>query len=197
MRTFPDVVDPNKTYSILEMVQPRQEPTNCSCLQTGTLKTMIRSLPCHFIISVRRDRFQNSRVASGKPEQSANKEKSNTTHKQTPAEQGEKAASKPANLNDTQMSSVKITAAVNFPLEEFSWPTSTENKNDDKFVIYGLCMHAGTSLNGGHYTAFCREDSPPTPPTWTLYNDSEKKVDCKTSEVEVRLAIANKDDGSF
>ena len=62
----------------------------------------------------------------------------------------------------------KIDCLINFPKEHLNLKDYTaQKKSTVKYDLYGVIQHFG-SLNGGHYTAICKNDN-----NWVIYNDSK------------------------
>ena len=73
--------------------------------------------------------------------------------------------------NDTSSSTFngeKNNAFVKYPIEDFDLSEYIvgPEKDNSKYDLYGVVQHFG-SLNGGHYTAICKNDN-----IWVSYNDS-------------------------
>ena len=62
----------------------------------------------------------------------------------------------------------KNNAYVKYPIEDFDLSEYIvgPEKDNSKYDLYGVVQHFG-SLNGGHYTAICKNDN-----IWVSYNDS-------------------------
>jgi len=77
----------------------------------------------------------------------------------------------------------KISTYVDFPIEnlqlnQFTLGNTSSNSKNNSYKLFGVSNHIGT-LDGGHYTAFCRHL---TNDRWFKYDDMEvKEVQDKTS----------------
>jgi hypothetical protein len=71
-------------------------------------------------------------------------------------------------LNESSFSGEKKNNFVTYPINDFDLSEYIvgPEKDNAKYDLYGVIQHFG-SLNGGHYTAICKNDN-----NWVSYNDS-------------------------
>ena len=70
---------------------------------------------------------------------------------------------------ETIFNGEKNNTFVSYPIKDFNLSEYIvgPEKNNIKYDLYGVIQHFG-SLNGGHYTAICKNDN-----NWVIYNDSK------------------------